>query len=483
MNYSIKTELMQHQKDAVNKLKGIKVGALFMDMGTGKTLTCFEWLRLKARKISKIMYFCPVSVKKTISDQIKEHTTASCYMFNKKTKQGIGINTDFIIIGIESMSSSNRMIFTALDIVDNKTAVIVDESTYIKNFKSNRCNWITKIGLKAKYRMILTGTPTSNGIQDLFSQMKFLSPLILGYNSFYSFAANHLEYSEKYKGMIVETHNTEQLAAKMKPYVYQVTKKECLDLPNKLYRKVYCDLSVDQRTAYNQAKQDFFDDIIGKEIADGYDVFCLFTRLQQICSGYEPIKKYDEITEKNINTGEIKEYKQNKLDTLMIVIDELPKDAKLIIWCKYIYDIDVVKDRLNKEFNCDCCAEYSGRLNEKNRNKSIDDFVNKKQFLIATQATGGHGLNNLTISSYAVYYNNNFKYGERLQSEDRQHRIGQLNNVTYIDIVTNDTIEERILTSLSKKEGILKTFRKEIDKIKSQKGKSDKKLKEVLRKL
>jgi len=107
--------------------------------------------------------------------------------------------------------------------------VICDESSYIKGHSAIRTNRITYISSRAKYRLALTGTPISQGVEDLFAQMRFLSPKILGYRSFYSFAANHLEYSDKYPGMVVRAHNLEYIAAKIQPYVYQVTKEECLD--------------------------------------------------------------------------------------------------------------------------------------------------------------------------------------------------------------------------------------------------------------
>ena len=98
---------MPHQQDAVEKLGGVKVAALFMDMGTGKTLTAFEWLRRKAHKISKVLFFCPVSVKKTIARQLEQHTTANYYLFSDKTKQGKIPSANFYIIGIESMNETN----------------------------------------------------------------------------------------------------------------------------------------------------------------------------------------------------------------------------------------------------------------------------------------------------------------------------------------------------------------------------------------
>ena len=471
MNFSITTKLMQHQREAIEKLAPLKVAAFFMDMGTGKTLTVFEWLRLKQHKISKVLFFCPVSVKKTIARQLEEHTTASFYCFDNKTRQGKIPNADFYIIGIESMQSSNRVIFAALGLVDGKAAVIVDESTYIKTHNASRTKWIAECGNKAKYRAIMTGTPTTNGYQDLYAQIRFLSPKILGYGSFYTFAANHLEYSDKYKGMIRRSLDTEYLTEKMKPYVYQVTRAECLDLPGKTFSSRACLLTEQQREAYDLRKEAFFELISGMDEISSCDIFCLFNDLQQICCGFQ--KNGDDITE----------LKSDRIDTMLKTIREMPAKEKVVIWAKYIYDIDCIKEALEKEYGNDCVSEYTGRKNEKERAEEARRFTQDRRFFVATQATGGHGLNELVCSGYAIFYSNTFKYGERLQAEDRQHRIGQVNKVHYIDIYVHDTIDYKISESLAKKESILKGFKKQIEEIKKQKGKEDKRLKEVLRKL
>lgn len=472
MNYKITTNLMQHQRDAVEKLNSVKVAALFMDMGTGKTLTAFEWLRRKSRKISKVLYFCPVSVKKTIANQIEQHTDATYYVFDDKTKQEKIPQADFYIIGIESMSDSDRMKLCANSLVDDNAAITVDESTYIKNHYAKRTEWITRIGKAAKYRMIMTGTPMSNGFKDIFSQMYFLSPLILGYNSFFSFAANHLEYSKKFPGVVKRAHSTELLAKKMQPYVYQVKKSECLDLPEKSYSSRYYSLTPLQAQVYQARKDEFFYLIEKYEEVSSNAIFNLFTDLQKICSGYW----HDENKERI-------EAKHWRIDVLKEIIAEIPENEKVVIWAKYMHDIDGILAALRAEYGNDCASEYTGRKNEKERAIEADLFAKHRRFFVGTQATGGHGLNELVCSGYAIFYNNNFKFGERLQAEDRQHRLGMGNSVHYINIIASNTIDERIEKSLDKKEGILLSFQREIQEIRKLKSGSDKKLKEVLKKL
>ncbi|MDD2627107.1 MAG: SNF2-related protein, partial [Candidatus Methanomethylophilus sp.] len=234
--FATKTELMAHQREAVAKVRPSRAGALFMDMGTGKSRTSIELASIRHGKVDKVVWFTPVSLKLSVAEEIRKHTDCrDIYVFDGKTKARNLPSARWHIVGIESMSSSNRVVAAVNHLITKRTMVTLDESSYIKGHNSKRTERLTFICSRARYRLILTGTPLSQGVVDLFAQMRFLSPKILGYGSFYSFAANHLEYSEKFPGMIVRAHNTEWLAAKINPYVYQVRKDECVDLPPKHY--------------------------------------------------------------------------------------------------------------------------------------------------------------------------------------------------------------------------------------------------------
>src|SRR5690554_1318945 len=300
--FETKTNLMTHQTDAVNKVLPSRVGGLFMDMGTGKSRTAIELVKIRAHKISKAVWFCPVSLKETVRREILKHTTCQppdIYVFDDKTNGQTMPEAMWYIVGIESMSASARVVSAVNHLIDEQAFVIVDESSYIKGHNSLRTQRLTMICQRARYRIILTGTPLSQGVVDLYSQMYFLSPRILGYNSFYSFAANHLEYSEKYPGMIVRAHNTEYIAAKIKPYVYQVTKEECLDLPEKIYKYRYCRMTGEQAMYYEQIKWNLLSELERYEDTSisSIVIFRLFSALQQVVCGFynerlDPIRKW-----------------------------------------------------------------------------------------------------------------------------------------------------------------------------------------------
>lgn len=468
---SLKTELLPHQVPAVEKILPSRIGALFMQMGLGKSRTAIELAYRRLDKIDRVIWFCPVSLKETVRQEILKHTDCTdVYVFDSKTNGCKLPKATWYVVGIESMSASTRTVLSINKLVSSRTMVILDESSYIKSHHAKRTLRITKIAEKARYRLILTGTPISQGVIDLFAQMRFLSPKILGYDSFYSFAANHLEYSEKYPGMIVRAHNTEYIAAKIAPYVYQVTKEECLDLPSKIYTTRYFHMTDVQRENYEFAK----DEILAELERDEFDttvIFRLFTVLQQIASGYwnRRIRRRD---------FRMLEFDHYRIDTLLSTIYEIPENEKIIIWAKFHYDIEHIADALNREFGEGCVALFHGGLSEKERTRQVSLFRGQARFFLATQSAGGHGLT-LNEAHYAIFYNNGFKYAEREQAEDRCHRIGQEHKVTYIDIQCVCGIEERISKALSNKANVVEEFREEVEKIKYAKNA----LKELIKKL
>ena len=460
----LRTSLMPHQVAAVAKVLPSRIGALFMDPGTGKSRTAIDLVTRRLERIDRVVWFCPVGLKETVRQEIHKHTDCmpdDVHVFSGHTNERNIPRALWHIIGIESMSSSNRVVATTNKLITTRTFAILDESSYIKGHDSMRTQRLTHICQRARYRLILTGTPLSQGVVDLFAQMRFLSPKILGYNSFYSFAANHLEYSEKYPGRIVRSHNVGYLAAKIKPYVYQVTKEECLELPAKLYTTRYFGMTGEQRLLYEQAK----DEIISQMEDDNFDsilIFRLFGILQQITCGFW-----------NRRIGRRKferlEFEHGRIDMLADVVAGISDNQKVIIWAKYRHDILAIAAALREQSGDDSVALFYGALSERERSRQVELFRGPARFFLATQSAGGHGLT-LNEAHYVVFYNNGFKYSERLQAEDRCHRIGQAHKVTYIDIQCARSIDDRISLALASKGDVVGAFRAEVDKIKEDKG-------------
>jgi len=463
-----KTDLLPFQIPAVEKLQPLRVGALFMDMGLGKSRAAIELVARRQEKISRVVWFCPVSLKETIEFEIHKHVDTEShpvYVFDDKTHQGAIPRAFWYVIGLESMGSSSRVILAARDLMDESTCVIVDESDFIKGHRSQRTWWVTEISKNTRYRLILSGTSVTQGIVDLYAQFRFLSPLILGYRSFYSFAANHLEYSEKYPGLIVRSLNTGYIAAKIAPFTYQVTKDECLTLPKKLYETRYFGMTPQQEMTYQQAKYELLMDVDPDEM-NSWVIFRLFTALQQIVCGFWNRRPPRENRRDRPEMEHI-DLPHYRLEVLQDVLARIPGDEKVIIWAKFDYDVQGIMGALNAHYGASQVSLFCGK-NAATRDEELERFRGPARFLVATPSSGGRGLT-VNDARFMVFYNNGFKYSERKQAADRNYRIGQDMPVTIIDIICNAGIDLRIMDALATKQGVVQSFRREVKKLREMK--------------
>jgi SNF2 family DNA or RNA helicase len=462
------TSLMPHQIPAIAKMLPSKVGALFMDIGTGKGRTTIEIAKIRQDKYDRLFWFCPVSLKETIYQEWRKHTDLPDSLMkvwdDKVASDNLPEHAIVHIVGIESMSSSARVILTYKAMVTAQSFVIVDESSYIKGHNSLRTERITTLSAIARYRLILTGTPFTQGAVDLFAQMSFLSKKILGYSSFYSFAANHLEYEVRVNDRgrkvrtdrIIRTHNADYLAARIAPYVYQVSKDECLDLPDKLYETRYFSMTDEQDNRYQQAKEEI---LLGLDYEDwnSIAIFHLFSALQSIVCGFWTRTAPDTREKERLT------FDHRRIDLLMDTIASIPDSEQIIIWAKYRHAIEEMKQELDKQYGSNAYSEFHGGILASKRDDELSTWKSgNTRILIATQSAGGHGLT-LNEARYTIYYADSYKYSEREQSEGRNHRIGQTQRPTYISLCCERSIDEKIAMALYRKENALAVFQKSVN--------------------
>lgn len=433
--------LLPHQESAIKKLIKIKVGALFMEQGTGKTITTLEIarIRLESKKIEHIIWLCPCSVKNNLQREIVKQCPAE-------------ILDKFTICGIETLSTSMKALSYLIEICQKKKCfLVVDESLLIKNPRAYRTEHIKRIGELCPYRIILNGTPISKNEADLFSQFYLLDWRILGYKSYWSFAANHLEYDDY--GKIRRVLNKDYLTDKIAPYSVQISKNDCLRLPNKHEETIYFDLTAEQKEHYYDVKMDF----LSLEALYQYDttvVYRTFNALQQVSTGRKIISRSDKPIEHKKFFEALED--NPRIECLLDVINKIGNE-KAIIWCKFTNEIQDIKQIL-KEKGYKCTLFY-GDLSQIKRQESIQRFEEDTQFLIANKTCAGFGLN-LQFCNNAIYYNNDWNWATRAQSEDRLHRIGQKNDVHIWNICADCTIDERIVRCLWNKENMVDSFKK-----------------------
>lgn len=252
---------LKNQQLAFDKLSRLKVGALFSEMGTGKTKVALDLINSKSNKIDYILWICPFSIKNEI---IKE-----------RDKWYPSMKID--VVGCETIGSSDRTYLEILKkVTTSKTFIVVDESLKIKNINAKRTRRIIEFGEYAQYKLILNGTPITKNVIDLYTQMQFLSPKILKM-SFNQFKNTYCEYyiRGKLKGMVKKQHNIEHLISLIEPYIFDCD----LDIEaKKMYYNYFYDVDTFQ---YSKLKNELLEGIAN------VDFFVLTTKLQQFYTTYK----------------------------------------------------------------------------------------------------------------------------------------------------------------------------------------------------
>jgi SNF2 family DNA or RNA helicase len=378
-----------------------------------------------------------------------KQSTSQKYMSELKSMMNNNFELKIMVMNVEAFSTKRGSDFARLFLI-GRSMMIIDESTTIKNPKAKRTKAILDLRKETKYRRILTGSPVTQSPMDLWAQMDFLDPEILGQSSYYAFRTRYAVVIEataaggthRYQ-KIVKFRNLKELGDRVAPHSYRILKKDCLDLPDKVYTKREVELSDEQKKAYGEMKANAMAILKGESMT-AVNVLTQLIRLHQITCGHM-----------KTDSAEILDLKNNRLDELMHILGET--SGKVIIWANYIHDIQAIEKAISAEYGTSSCCTYYGATPTEERQKCINAFQGKTsiRFFIGNTQTGGYGIT-LTAASTVIYYSNNYDLEKRIQSEDRAHRIGQENKVLYIDLVTKGTVDEKIIQSLRNKVNIAK---------------------------
>ena len=460
MNYKFKTKPYRHQLDALEKSWNKETFAYFMEMGTGKTKVLIDNAAMlyDKGKINGILIVAPKGVIGTwYNQELPTHLVAHIvsktvlWQANINQKQQDKLDTLFesgedlhiLIMNVEAFSSEKGTLFAAKFLNCHKTLMAIDESTTIKNPKAKRTKNIIKLSKLSKYRRILTGSPVTKNPLDLYSQCEFLDPFLLNFASYYSFRNRYAEMKQvnvagRTIQLVAGFKNLGELSDSVKNFSYRVLKEDCLDLPPKIFMKRQIDLTPEQNKLYKQMKEQALAEMNGKQVTT-VNVLTQLMRLHQITCGHFAA-----------DDGSIQGIKNNRLSELMDVLEEV--ERKAIIWAHYQYDIKKIIKEIKKIHGPSSVVDYYGLTPQDERQGNIKKFQDdpRCRFLVGTPSTGGYGIT-LTAANTVIYYSNGYDLEKRLQSEDRAHRIGQHKPVTYIDILAEETVDEKIVKALRKK--------------------------------
>ena len=460
MNYKFKLKPYKHQLTALEKSWNKETYAYFMEMGTGKTKVLIDNLAMlyDKGKVDGALIIAPKGVigtwyKQEIPNHLPDHIENVSVMWQslitKKQKNNLDAlfkleeKLHILIMNVEALSTSKGTEFAARFLNSHKTLMAIDESTTIKNSSAKRTKNILALSKYAKYRRIMTGSPVTKNPLDLYSQCEFLSPWLLNFQSFYAFRNRYAEMKTIHaRGRSIQVvhkfQNIGELSDKLKGFSYRVLKEDCLDLPDKIYIKRNIALTSEQLKLYQQMKTMALAVLNGKQVTS-VTVLTQLMRLHQITCGHF-----------TADDGSTQLVKSNRITELMDVLEEV--EGKAIIWANYQHDITNIIKAIVEEYGEESIVDYYGLTPQENRQENIQQFQNnpKCRFLIGTPQTGGYGIT-LTAANTVIYYSNGYDLEKRLQSEDRAHRIGQKKSVTYVDLICENTVDEKIVKALRNK--------------------------------
>ena len=466
-----KTKPFDHQYKAFIISKDLGAYGLFFEQGCGKTKVTIDnavYLFLK-KKIDKLIIIAPNGVHSNwINTEIPVHCNteydAFCWKgkMNKKVKALWDLVRNSRKLQIYSfnvecfVSKKNQAMLKELL---NNCMLVIDESQSIKNPMALRTKFLVGISDKAAYRRILSGTPVTNGLEDIFSQFQFLDPAILVLRNFTAFRARYCVTKRFFNPLfpddlrksyvrVLGYKGIDEIQEKIKTFTTRVLKVDCLDLPPKIYQREFVTLSPEQLRIDAEIQEEGITWV--KQCRNNNEpityamALTRLTKRQQVACGY--LLNEDEQAVLEI----VKPEKNPRLLKLRSLLDVI--QGKVIIWARFTQDVDYIMKMLGKE-----AVRYDGKVStdDKEFNKVKFQTDTSIKYFVAKPIKGL----TLTAGTTAIYYSNDFDLEKRLQSEDRNHRFGTkealeaagLENILYIDLEAVGSIDTKLIAALRAK--------------------------------
>jgi len=429
--------LRPRQRSAIEKAWPYSGFAFFHVMGAGKTVSTIALANLRAKHglIDRLLIICPTSIKGVWKKEIERYSSLDAHLQVLESGSPLKKWNGFpiLVVGVEAMSQGGAAGIAREFVEGGRCMSVIDESSTVKNHDSVRTEKCWEIGEQSVFRLILTGTNVTQGLQDLFAQMYFVDPSIIGELSYYSFRNTYCVMGGFENKKIIGYTNTAVLLDRIRPYC-DVVRKGDMKLPSKQYQVREVKASAEQVKACKELAREMTTKLGDKEISVQNALEAML-RFQQIAGGHDP--EGNQLS------------KNPKLTELVSLLGEF--DGKAIIWARYLPEIGTISERLEKEW-AGSVMTITGAVPPPERQPMVDKFEasSKMRFLVVNQQTCGKGLT-IIAATLSVYYSNTFSLEDRMQSEDRNHRIGQENEVTYVDLMSDLKVDRTVVTALSNK--------------------------------
>lgn len=434
---------------------------LLFEMGCGKTLTAIAIAGAcyKAGKVNKVLIIGPTTVVPVWPKEFKDTATFpyTCRSLLGTKQQRIK-ELDALqkfpfkalkVAVINYESAWREGIFETLQQFD-ADMIICDESQRIKTHDAQQSKAVHLLGDQARYKLILSGTPVQQNAMDIFSQYRFLDPTVFGRN-YYKFRSRYAIMGGFNNKQIIAYRNLDDLIRKEYSIAYRVTKEEALDLPEQTFMARPVQLTKKERELYDQLRHDSCAELERGGQITATTVLTKLLRLQQLTGGF--LAADDGSNPQLVSHA--------KLDALADIIQDytIETGKKLVIFARFIPEVraieELTKKLLPKGKKAVCIY---GEIKKEDRGPIVQQFQTDPDTMIFVGQidTAGTGIT-LTAADTCVYYSKTYNYATYEQSLSRIHRIGQKNTCTYIDLVAEKTVDERISKSLAKKEDMAKT--------------------------
>ena len=460
IDYKYKTKPIDHQAADFLLSRDIDEYVFFWEMVLGKSKTTVDtaaWLFATGKINAVFILGNKGSYRNWVTKELPEHMPdyidwAGTYWdssANNELKKSYDLllkpmqQLKIFVMNIEALAFDRSYKIAESFVNCHHTLMVIDESTTIKNRDAKRTKAAVKIGRKADYRRILTGSPVTNNPLDLFSQAWFLNPHLLGFTSFYTFRAKYAEMVKITAGNRAFTkvkgfNNLDELTHSIQRWSSRRTKLECLDLPEKIYQYYEVELTDEQKKHYKSLREKAMAELDG-QLVSAPIVLTKLLRLHQLVCGHL-----------TTDDGEVIPIENNRMKALLEVLDEAA--GKVIIWANYRSDIKDITAKLQEEYGNKSIVSYYGDTSNEDRQEAVRRFQTDPEctYFVGNPQTGGFGIT-LTAATNVVYYSNSYNLEHRLQSEDRAHRIGQKNTVTYVDLICRKSVDEKIVKALREK--------------------------------
>lgn len=487
--FPYKTEPLPHQREDLLKMAHLPYYAWFHPQGLGKAkigIDNIAWLYLKG-KIDAVIWMAPTGAATNfVTDELAQHMSTEVpydlvhwqsgkmeFSVNKvrKPKPALGAllkseRLAILAINPEACLTKLGHKFMVAMLAKRRCFFNVDESSYIGIPGSKVTMRLQSYSRKAPYRRLMNGTPGAEGPLKYYSQLRFLHPSILGFSNYNDYKEFAAEWEERQIGpkdeqgnrrgiKLIATNfdgskrwrNLEEIARRVATYSSRAD-KSCLKLPPKTYAKRPYALNPVHRAAYNEVLYRYYKMFDDGAFVDGSNPAVRTMRLQQIACGYVGTEPASEDADPiRILPGD-----NYRITVALKELVEQDNGEQTIIWARFTKDILLIEEFLRVTGRS--AVTYYGGLSQARRQENKVTYQNNKaQYIIANQKAMGKS-HTFTNTRHEIYYSNYFDYEWREQSEDRAHRIGQLNTVLITDIVAEGTVDGRIINALRAKKNV-----------------------------